>query len=112
MHALISRWGSVDLMVLAPLCKVLNEDNGTSSKEEKMKSSSSLEKRVHQRKWIVHPIKLGRKKKIHQGDIGFWESIKMWEKEKAIKLENISIKEKEREVNARIFIKLRENIDS
>ena len=80
MHALISRWGSVDLMVLAPLRKVLNEDNETSSKEEKMKSSSSLEKRVHQRKWIVHPIKLGRKKKIHQGDIRFWESIKMWEK--------------------------------
>ena len=33
-------------------------------------------------------------------------------KEKAIKLEKTSIKEKEREVNAIIFIKLRENTDS
>ena len=33
-------------------------------------------------------------------------------KEKAIKLENTSIKEKEREVNARIFINSWENTDS
>ena len=44
-----------------------------------MKSSSSLGKRVHQRKGIVHSIKLVRKE-IHQGKIRFWESIKLWEK--------------------------------
>ena len=46
---------------------------------QKRKSSSSLGKRVHQRKGIVHAIKLGRKE-IHQGEIRFWESIKLWEK--------------------------------
>ena len=44
-----------------------------------MKSSSSLGKRVHQRKGIVHSIKLVRKE-IHQGEIRFWESIKLWGK--------------------------------
>ena len=53
---------------------------------QKRKSSSSLGKRVHQRKGIVHPIKLGRKE-AHHGEIRFWDSIKLWEKEKAIKLE-------------------------
>ena len=57
--------------------------------------------------------KLGRKE-IHQGEIRFWESIKLWEKKKAIKLEKTSTKkrEREREVNARIFIKLWKNTDS
>ena len=63
MHALISSGARVDLMDSAPLGKVLNEDNVTSSKE---KDSSSLEKRVHQRKGIVHSI---ARKKIHQGEI-------------------------------------------
>ena len=44
--------------------KCVNSDNGGREKsEEKMKSSSSLEKRVHQRKVKVQFIKLGRKKK-------------------------------------------------
>ena len=47
-------------MDLAPLDKVLNEDSVTSSKE-KMKSSESSENRAHQRKGIVHSIKLGKK---------------------------------------------------
>ena len=59
--------GAFDLMDLAPLGKVLSEVNMTSSKEEDLSSS---EKRVHQRKGIVHPIKLGRKE-IHQGEIRF-----------------------------------------
>ena len=54
-------------MDLAPLGKVLSEVNMTSSKEEDLSSS---EKRVHQRKGIVHPIQLGRKE-IHQGEIRF-----------------------------------------
>ena len=52
-------------MDLAPLDKVLNEDSVTSSKE-KMKSSESSENRAHQRKWIVHSIKLGKKKSIKE----------------------------------------------
>ena len=48
-------------------------------KKKKMKRSSSLGKRVHQERRTVHSIKLGRKE-IHQGEIRFWESIKLWEK--------------------------------
>ena len=40
-------------MDFASLGKVLNEDNVTVQKK-KMKSSSSSEKRAHQRKGIVH----------------------------------------------------------
>ena len=66
----------------SPLGKVLNEDNMTSSKEE---DSSRSEKKISS--------KLGRKE-IHQGGIRFWESIKLWEKKKAIKLEKTSTKKK------------------
>ena len=48
-------------------------------KKKKMKRSSSLGKRVHQERRTVHSIKLGRKE-IHQGEIRFWKSIKLWEK--------------------------------
>ena len=80
---------------------------------QKRKSSSSLGKRVHQRKGIVHAIKLGRKE-IHQGEIRFWESIKLWEKREGHqgRKDFKKKKKKEREVNPRIFIKLWENIDS
>ena len=85
-------------MDLAPLGKVLNGDNMTSSKKE---DSSSSEKESSSKL---------RRKEIHQEEIRFWESIKLWEKEMAIKLENTSTKKKkekkEREVNVRIFIKL------
>ena len=94
-------------MDLAPLGKVLNEDSNTGSKEEKVKSSSSLEKRVHQRKWIVHPIKQGRKE-IHQGEIRLWESIKLWEKREGHQTRKDFNQEKKRE----IFIKLWENTNS
>ena len=65
-------------MDLAPLGKVLSEVNMTSSKEEDLSSS---EKRVHQRKGIVHPIKLERKK-IDQREIRLLESINHCEKRK------------------------------
>ena len=44
-----------------------------------MKSSSSLEKRVHQKKGYFTSSKLGRKE-IHQGEIRLWENIKLWAK--------------------------------
>ena len=94
-------------MDLAPLGKVLNEDSNTGSKEEKVKSSSSLEKRVHQRKGIVHPIKQGRKE-IHQGEKRLWESIKLWEKREGHPTRKDFNQEKKRE----IFIKLWENTNS
>ena len=50
-------------------------------KKKKMKRSSSLGKRVHQERRTVHSIKLGRKE-IHQGEIRFWESIKLCEKKR------------------------------
>ena len=62
-------------MIAIPFCKVLNKDNGTSSKEE----NEEFIKRIHQRKVKVQSIALGQKK-IHQGEIRFWESIKLWEK--------------------------------
>ena len=62
----------------APLNKLLNEDNVTSSKQ---KDSSSLEKRVYQRKGIFHSIKLERKK-IDQREIRLLESINHCEKRK------------------------------
>ena len=57
--------------------------------------------------------KLGRKE-IHQGEIRFWESIKLRKKEKAIKLEKTSTKrERKRERSeCRNFHKLWENTDS
>ena len=85
--------------------------------KKKMKRSSSLGKRVHQERRTVHSIKLGRKE-IHQGEIRFWESIKLWEKREGYEARkdfNQKKKEKEereRKVNAGIFIKLWENIYS
>ena len=50
---------------------------------------------------IVHPIKLG-KKKIHQGEIRFWESIKLWrKKKKIIKLEKTSTRRKIKRIECR-----------
>ena len=56
-----------------PLGKVFNEDNETNEEFIKFKKESSS------KKWIVHSIKLERKK-AHQGEIIFWKSIKLWEK--------------------------------
>ena len=56
-----------------PLGKVFNEDNETNEEFIKFKKESSS------KKWIVHSIKLERKK-AHQGEIIFWKSIKFWEK--------------------------------
>ena len=53
-------------MIAIPFCKVLNKDNGTSSKEE----NEEFIKRIHQRKVKVQSIALGQKK-IHQGEIRF-----------------------------------------
>ena len=45
---------------------------------------------------IVHPIKLG-KKKIHQGEIRFWESIKLWRKKEVYQVrKGILIKMREK----------------
>ena len=55
-----------------PLGKVFNEDNETNEEFIKFKKESSS------KKWIVHSIKLERKK-AHQGEIIFWKSIKLWE---------------------------------
>ena len=101
-------------MVLAPLGKVFNEDNETGLKEEKDEEFIKYRKESSSKKGIVYSIKL-EMKKTNQGEIRFWKSIKLWEKEKAIKLEKtwtIKEREREREVNARIFIKLWENTDS
>ena len=101
-------------MVLAPLGKVFNEDNETGLKEEKDEEFIKYRKESSSKKEIVYSIKL-EMKKTNQGEIRFWKSIKLWEKEKAIKLEKtwtIKEREREREVNARIFIKLWENTDS
>ena len=59
--------------------KCVNSDNGGREKsEENMKSSSSLEKRFHQRKGIVHPHQArNEEKKNHQGEIRFGKSIKL-----------------------------------
>ena len=69
----------------APLGNVLNEDNETDEEFIKFRKESSS------KKGIVHSIKLERKK-THQGEIRFWESIKLWGKKKAIKLEKTSTK--------------------
>ena len=69
----------------APLGNVLNEDKETDEEFIKFRKESSS------KKGIVHSIKLERKK-THQGEIRFWESIKLWGKKKAIKLEKTSTK--------------------
>ena len=69
----------------APLGNVPNEDNETDEEFIKFRKESSS------KKGIVHSIKLERKK-THQGEIRFWESIKLWGKKKAIKLEKTSTK--------------------
>ena len=66
----------------APLGKVFSEDNETNEEIIKFKKESSS------KKGIVHSIKL-EKKKTHQGEIRFWESIKLWKK-KVICLEKTS----------------------
>ena len=66
----------------APRGKVLNEDNEIDEEFIKFRKE-----RVHQvqkresssNKGIIHYIKLERKE-IHQWEIRFWESIKLWEK--------------------------------
>ena len=70
----------------APLGKVFSEDNETNEEIIKFKKESSS------KKGIVHSIKL-EKKKTHQGEIRFWESIKLWKK-KVICLEKTSTKKK------------------
>ena len=59
----------------APLGKVFNEDNETNSKEKKNEEFIKFRK--------DSSSKLGRKE-IHQGEIIFLESIKLWEKERRL----------------------------
>ena len=59
----------------APLGNVLNEDNETDEEFIKFRKESSS------KKGIVHSIKLERKK-TRQGEIRFWESIKLWGKKR------------------------------
>ena len=67
----------------APLGKILNEENEIDEEFIKFRKEISS--------------KLGRNE-IHQGEIRFWESIKLRKKEKAIKLEKTSTKrERKRE---------------
>ena len=61
--------------------KCVNSDNGGREKsEENMKSSSSLEKRFHQRKGIVHPhqARNEEKKKPSRRD-------KIWKKHQTVR---------------------------
>ena len=90
----------------APLGKVFSEDNETNEEIIKFKKESSS------KKGIVHSIKL-EKKKTHQGEIRFWESIKLWKK-KVICLEKTSTKKKEKKKKKKEekTQKTWENIDS
>ena len=84
-----------------PIGKVFNEDNETNEEFIKFRKESSP------KKGIVHSIKLERKK-THQGEIKFWESIKLWEKREGHQTRKDFNQEKKRE----IFIKLWENTNS
>ena len=78
----------------APLGKVFSEDNETNEEIIKFKKESSS------KKGIVHSIKL-EKKKTHQGEIRFWESIKLWKKKGHLSRKDFNKKKKKKEKEKR-----------